>query len=250
MASRRSKDKVSEDALGSIFTCGLIYALFRFGYRNALAIFVLVMVLLVVIGVSIRVWRRRQRAQATFEVIDKMSGVEFEKFLVVLFERQGYRVRTTRTFGDFGGDLVLNKDGVTTIVQAKRWTGSVGIKAVQEAVAAKAVYSATEAMVVTNSHLTNAAEELARVNHVTVEPRASWTSTRNRGADLSGKFTRITPSHNQHDHAGVCLKSQSRWTSHPAIFPHRNGEEVRTGPDNCETTCLTIRLLLYLSNGV
>ena len=56
------------------------------------------------------------------------------------------------------------KDGVKTDVQAKRHTKPVGIKAVQEVVAAKGMYRCTEAMVVTNSTFTQPAMELARTN--------------------------------------------------------------------------------------
>jgi restriction system protein len=52
------------------------------------------------------------------------------------------------------------------VVQAKRWTKRVGVKAVQEAVAAKAMYRCTRAMVVTNSFFTDPAKRLAHENGV------------------------------------------------------------------------------------
>jgi restriction system protein len=56
-------------------------------------------------------------------------------------------------------------------VQAKRYRSSVGVRAVQEAVAAKAKYRCSEAMVVTNSTFTKQAVELARANKVTLVDR-------------------------------------------------------------------------------
>ncbi len=63
-------------------------------------------------------------------------------------------VKTTPKSGDFGADLVLSKDGVDTVVQAKRWNMVVGIEAVQQIVAAKQYYGARNAMVITNSEYT------------------------------------------------------------------------------------------------
>jgi restriction system protein len=100
--------------------------------------------------------------------IDQMDGKTFEQYLEALFERMGYHVERTRYVGDYGADLITRKNGVKTVVQAKRYKRSVGLKAVQEAVAAKGMYGCTEAMVVTNSTFTRQAIELARANRVTL----------------------------------------------------------------------------------
>ena len=98
--------------------------------------------------------------------IDKMDGKTFEKYLEALFGKLGYKVQRTRYIGDYGADLVTTKDGVKTIIQAKRFNSKVGIKGIQEAVAAKGYYECTDAMVVTNSYYTKQAIELARANKV------------------------------------------------------------------------------------
>ena len=90
----------------------------------------------------------------------------FLRGLAGLFARLGYRVVQTPYRGDWGADLILVKEGVHTVVQAKRYQKSVGVRAVQEAVAAKAKYRCREAMVVTNSTFTKQAVELARANWV------------------------------------------------------------------------------------
>jgi restriction system protein len=121
-----------------------------------------------IIGWSLR---RRRLAKAGIDEIDAMGGRTFEHYLEVLFSKLGYRVELSKYFGDLGGDLVIQKDGVRTMVQAKRWKRNVGVEAVQQVVAAKAVYRCTQAMVVTNSHYTRAASELARKNHVVMWDR-------------------------------------------------------------------------------
>ncbi|NJJ37845.1 endonuclease [Paenibacillus sp. 7028] len=95
-----------------------------------------------------------------------MEGVQFEKYLGHLFRAKGYKAEITKAAGDYGADLILQKDGKKIVVQAKRYSKNVGIKAVQEAQASIAHYGAAEAWVVTNSDYTQAAYDLAKSNHV------------------------------------------------------------------------------------
>jgi restriction system protein len=122
-------------------------------------------------GVAVRVLRRRRLAHSGIADIDRFGGKTFEQYLEILFQRLGYAVERTRFVGDYGGDLVLRKDGVRTVVQAKRYSQSVGVRAVQEAVAAKAYYGCTEAMVVSNSRYTKQAAHLAHKNKVVLWDR-------------------------------------------------------------------------------
>ncbi len=120
--------------------------------------------------------KKQRLAKAGMREIDVMDGESFEVFLETLFERQGYKVHRTRYQGDFGADLVLSKAGVKTVVQAKRASNNVGVKAVQEVLGAKGYYKATEAVVVTNSKFTRAALQLAQANHVSLWDRDALTS--------------------------------------------------------------------------
>lgn len=107
--------------------------------------------------------------------IDNMSGEAFEELLKAHFERLGYKVALTPQSNDYGADLVLQKGGKKTIVQAKRHKAKIGNKAIQEIVAAKGHYAKSSAlndintiqcMVVTNSYFTANARQLAEDNHV------------------------------------------------------------------------------------
>ncbi|MCT4584069.1 MAG: restriction endonuclease [Peptostreptococcaceae bacterium] len=98
--------------------------------------------------------------------IDKMSGLTFEKYLEVIFKKEGYRVVRTQYAGDYGADLIIEKEGIKTIVQAKRYKSKVGIKAVQEVVPSIRYYECDRAMVITNSFYTKQAINLARANDV------------------------------------------------------------------------------------
>ncbi|MCY7883097.1 restriction endonuclease [Bacillus subtilis] len=103
--------------------------------------------------------------------IDNMDGYQFERYLALLFEANGYHVKVTPERGDFGADLILKFEGKKVVVQAKRHKAKVGIKAIQEIVAAKLHYKADEAWVLTNSFYTKPATELALSNSVSLMDR-------------------------------------------------------------------------------
>lgn len=72
----------------------------------------------------------------TLEEIDDLNGYEFEDFVKTLFSKMGYQVEQTKLSGDQGADLIVIKLGKKKIIQAKRFKGTVGNKAVQEIMAA------------------------------------------------------------------------------------------------------------------
>lgn len=126
----------------------------------------LLLIVSVLLPIATNLWEWRKLARSGIREIDRMDGKTFEKYLEILFWKQGYKVERTVYIGDYGADLVVSKDGVKTVVQAKRFKGNVGIKAVQEAVAAKGYYGCAKAMVVTNSSYTKPAVALAEANDV------------------------------------------------------------------------------------
>jgi restriction endonuclease Mrr len=98
--------------------------------------------------------------------IDNLSGNEFEEYLVNLFENLGYNVEHTPASNDYGADLVVSKGSERTVIQAKRYSNTVGISSVQEVIGAKNYYQATKCLVVTNNYFTPNAIELAKCNDV------------------------------------------------------------------------------------
>jgi len=95
-----------------------------------------------------------------------LNGYEFEEFLKELFTALDYIVVKTPLSNDKGADLVISKDGVLTVVQAKKYSAKVSNKAIQEVVAAKAVYNCEKALVVATNEFTKSAVELAMSNKV------------------------------------------------------------------------------------
>jgi restriction system protein len=134
--------------------------------------------LLCVLAVTaIQLWlgrvEERRLAAAGLQDLDRMDGRTFEKAMAGIFRALGWSVERTPHQGDYGADLVLTRNGVRTVVQLKRWSRPVGVRAIQEAVAAKAVYGAERAMVVTSGRrFTERARSLARANGVDLWDRA------------------------------------------------------------------------------
>lgn len=109
----------------------------------------------------------------TVDDLDFIKGVAFEQFLCQLYGTLGYEARTTVASGDQGADLLLKRFGTEIVVQAKRYSDTVGNKAVQEAHAAKGFYRCNEAWVVTTNFFTRSAKELASVLGVRLIDRAA-----------------------------------------------------------------------------
>lgn len=123
------------------------------------------------VKVAFRQSERRRLVRSGILEIDSMDGRTFEKYLEALFHKIGHQVELTKYVGDYGADLVVRKDGVKTVVQAKRSRRAVGVKAVQEAAAAKGYYRCEAAMVISNNRFTRQAEVLARANGITLWDR-------------------------------------------------------------------------------
>lgn len=109
---------------------------------------------------------QRAHGYARAEDLDRLRGSEFESYLAGLFRAQGYAVELTPVSGDYGADLILVKNGHRIAVQAKRYVGSVGVAAVQEALSGQAYYRCDTAWVVTTGAFTTNAVELAKKSGV------------------------------------------------------------------------------------
>ena len=123
----------------------------------------------VIIGFANRIKLRTRKTNdinKTLAEIDQMTGPQFEVFMQKVYQKLGYGVEHTPLSGDQGADLILTTGNHRIAVQCKRYSKNVTNSAVQEVVAAKAMYGCTEGAVVTNSYYTDSARQLARVNGV------------------------------------------------------------------------------------
>ena len=105
---------------------------------------------------------RRVRCNRRAGAMDEMDGHEFEYFCADLLEQQGFiDVEVTRGSGDFGVDILAEKDGVTYAVQCKRYQGPVGVDAVLQTYAGRDYYDRMVGAVMTNQYFTAPAVEAA-----------------------------------------------------------------------------------------
>ncbi len=94
---------------------------------------------------------------------DDMEGHDFEQFCAGLLRGRGFQeVEVTKGSGDYGVDILAEKDGVTYAIQCKRYTAPVGVKAVQEAYAGRDYYDRMVGAVLTNQYFTAPAVEAAK----------------------------------------------------------------------------------------
>ncbi len=95
--------------------------------------------------------------------MDEMEGHDFEYYCADLLKANGFlEVEVTKGSGDFGADILAEKDGVTYAVQCKCYDKPIGVKAVQEVYAGRDYYDRMVGVVMTNQYFTQPAVELAR----------------------------------------------------------------------------------------
>ena len=105
----------------------------------------------------------RHRRDCRISRMDELDGHEFEFFCADLLKAQGFiDVEVTRGSGDFGVDILAEKDGVTYAVQCKRHTAPVGVEAVLCTYGGLAYYERMVGVIMTNQYFTAPAVEAAK----------------------------------------------------------------------------------------
>ena len=111
-------------------------------YMHIIGIVFLVSFIIVVFVFFLK--RRRKGEQEDFDILE---GHEFEYYCAQLLQRKGFvDVEVTKGSGDYGADILAEKDGVTYAIQCKCYTAPVGVKAVQEAHAGRDYYDTNPAV--------------------------------------------------------------------------------------------------------
>lgn len=105
----------------------------------------------------------RRMHKARSRDMDLMEGHDFEVFCAELLRKRGFLdVSVTKGSGDYGVDILAEKDGITYAIQCKRYDTPVGVKAVQEAYAGRDYYDRMVGAVLTNQYFTTPAVEAAQ----------------------------------------------------------------------------------------
>lgn len=130
------------------------------------------MVVAIVIGVIIfismvcTIYRKLHR-KYTLKQLDKMDGHQFEYACADILKANGYKhVKVTRSSGDFGVDIIAEKDKVRYAIQCKRYNHKLDNTPIQEVVGGLAYYQCDKGAVMTNQYFTEPAKHLAQVNDI------------------------------------------------------------------------------------
>ena len=119
---------------------------------------------------QIRAQKEQERIEklklSDMESIDKMSGHTFEEFISAILSDLGYSCQATKKSGDFGADLIVEKENTKSIIQLKRYSQKVSVSAIQEITTAQNYYGIHNAWVITNNYFTKPAIELAKSNNI------------------------------------------------------------------------------------
>lgn len=99
------------------------------------------------------------------QIIDSVSGRDFEEFLLTYFRKKGIDVVRPSSTSDYGFDFILNDwNGFhKTIVEVKKYNrnSKVSVNTIQQVVGAMNIYEADHAVIITTSEFTASAKEFA-----------------------------------------------------------------------------------------
>ena len=121
---------------------------------------IVLLVSMVIAGIIFLIKRYRRNIS---EYFDTLEGHEFEYYCAELLRKKGFiDVEVTKGSGDYGADILAEKDGVTYAIQCKCYTAPIGVKAIQEAYAGRDYYDRMVGAVLTNQYFTTPAVDAAK----------------------------------------------------------------------------------------
>lgn len=125
---------------------------------DMIILLLIVAAILIVLIFAVRKFFRRPQGR-----MDEMEGRDFEYFCAGILEKRGFlEVEVTKGSGDYGVDILAEKEGITFAIQCKCYSAPVGVKAVQEAYAGRDYYDRMVGVVLTNQYFTAPAVEAAK----------------------------------------------------------------------------------------
>lgn len=115
------------------------------------------------VGLSRRLRERRIFSrQTSINSIRDLSWADFERLVVEAFRQQGYDSRPTQQGSDGGVDVVLEREGRTSLVQCKQWKNTrVGVKPIRELAGVVAARQASSGIFVCSGSYTSEAIRFA-----------------------------------------------------------------------------------------
>lgn len=124
---------------------------------------IIVIIILIFAEIGFGCWFLLRAKKKMPSSIDLLEGHDFEYFCADLLRKRGFQeVEVTKGSGDYGIDILAEKDGITYAIQCKCYAAPVGVKAVQEAYAGRDYYDCMVGAVLTNQYFTTPAVEAAK----------------------------------------------------------------------------------------
>lgn len=124
---------------------------------------ILAIILSLIIVIVLIIFFVKRKRSIIPEDFDTLEGHEFEHYCAELLRKKGFvDVEVTKGSGDYGADILAEKDGVTYAIQCKCYTAPIGVKAIQEAYAGRDYYDRMVGAVLTNQYFTTPAVEAAK----------------------------------------------------------------------------------------
>lgn len=94
--------------------------------------------------------------------LDNLDGIAFEELACEILVANGFEIaENTPASGDYGVDILAQREGMSYAIQCKRYLEPVGLEAVQQVYAGRAYYECHVAVVLTNQRFTANAKHLA-----------------------------------------------------------------------------------------
>ncbi len=99
--------------------------------------------------------------------IDDLDGFQFEKYIGQLLKKIGFvNVIVTKGSGDFGADVIAEKDNIKYAFQCKRFNSVIGPKPIGEVLRGMKKYNCEKGIVITNNYFTKQAIEEGKVYNI------------------------------------------------------------------------------------
>lgn len=148
--------------------------------KHNLMIAAIVIAVVIVSSMICTIYRKFHR-KYTLKQLDKMDGHQFEYACADILKANGYKhVKVTRGSGDFGVDIIAEKDKVRYAIQCKRYNHKLDNTPIQEVVGGLAYYQCDKGAVMTNQYFTEPAKQLAQVNDIELLDRDTLSHMVNR----------------------------------------------------------------------
>lgn len=138
-----------------------------------LGLAIIVLILGIIMAIKYQKKRKRKKIvkqrliNINVEEIDKLLPYEFEDWLTTFLNENGFNAEHTKYSGDFGADIIATREGIKYAISCKKYSDGLGVRAVQEIIAAMDYYDADIGWVVSTApYFTSQAYELAKTRHV------------------------------------------------------------------------------------